>query len=385
MRVIFLYPYLPSPDAGHGSARLVSRLLADLSDVAEITLVCAYRPGERHLLDSVRPLCHDLRAVERRFSTDMGPVRRTTERGTTGLRMLSTGFPVSVVKLRRSGIRRALREALQARSYDLAHVEQSTMGQYVDQLPPGLPSVLVDHEAGGSGDDASRWASYVRKIYPLFSQRLVLSAEDRADLKRLVPGLSVGVRPPGIVVPPEVRRDPDPDRVLFFGSPGHAPNRDSLDWIVQDVFPALQQRRPSVKMVCAGFPRDDAAALRAAAAGVEVLGFVDDLATELTRAAAVLSPVRLGRGVRIKNLEALAHGVPLVTTGLGHRGLGEVPDHVVRTAEDSEGLAAAVAALLGDREAAESAAAEGRAAVSELFTFERQATITADTWRALLR
>jgi glycosyltransferase involved in cell wall biosynthesis len=344
--------------------------------------VCAYRPGERHLVDSVRPLCERLFAVERRFATDMGRVRRTTEVGATGLRMLSTGFPVPVVKLRRIGIRRAILDARRDHAFDVAHVELATMAQYVEHFGE-LPSVLVDHEAGGSGEEPARWEAYVREVYPRFTRCLTLSRDDGDHLRSIVPDLATSTRPPGVTLPPEPARHPEPDRVLFFGSPDHLPNRDALQWLADEVAPALLTARPGARVACAGFPHDHEMAKRAAAAGVEVLGFVDDLGAELDRASVVIAPVRLGRGVRVKNLEALSRAAPLVTTTLGRRGLDEMTEGVIAVADDAAGLAACTADLLSDPDRAAARGREGRAEVARLFTFERQARITMDLWREL--
>lgn len=383
MRVLFLYPYLPAPHAPHGSARLISALLRDVKDEAEVTLICAHRPREREWIDSVRPLCHRLVAVERPFKSDMGRIARTSESGKTVVRRLKTGYPVPVVKLRRSNFRRAIGETLAAESFDVAHVELATLAQYGDLLR-GVPSLLVDHEAAGSGDEEARWASYVKDTYPAFTRCACLSEEDAAHLRSIVPGLEIGVRPPGIEIPASVERAPEPDRVLFFGSSEHAPNRDALAWIASEVLPALRQRRPDVRLVCAGFRDEDLDECRQArTAGVEMLGFVDDLGREIARASVVLAPVRSGRGVRIKNLETLAHGAPLVTTKLGARGMSAAASDGLTIAEGAVGLADAVASLLVDRDRAEASAVAGRNAVARAFTFEAQARWTLNAWSAL--
>ena len=384
MRVLFLYPYLPSPRAAHGSARLISALLRDVASEAEVTLVCAYRPGEREWVDEVRPLCHRLVAVERPFASDMGSVRRTTERGKTAVRRATTGFPVSVVKLRRASLRKAIAETLAAESFDVAHVELATLAQYGDLLS-GIPSLLIDHEAAGSGEESERWASYVQGTYGTFTRCACLSSEDADHLRRLAPGLDVAVPPAGIAIPecaPD--RRPEPGRVLFFGSSDHAPNRDALDWISSEVMPVLRPLVPDVRLVCAGFRDAELPeVVRARSAGVEMLGFVDDLGAEIGRAAVVLAPVRIGRGVRIKNLEALAHGAPLVTTTLGARGLSGVDPSAIATADDAEGLASCTAALLADPEAAMRAGQAGREDVARLFSFDCQAAWTLAAWRDL--
>jgi glycosyltransferase involved in cell wall biosynthesis len=148
--------------------------------------------------------------------------------------------------------------------------------------------------------------------------------------------------------------------VLFFASPVHAPNRDALAWVATEILPALRRLRPSARVVCAGFPCGLPEARAAAAAGAEMPGFVPDLRRELARAAVVLSPLRAGGGVRIKNVETLLEGAPLVTTPRGAEGLGAGSGEAWLVAEDAAGLARACAGLLADPPRAEALGARGR-------------------------
>jgi glycosyltransferase involved in cell wall biosynthesis len=282
-------------------------------------------------------------------------------------------------------VRRAIAEVLRDETFDLIHVENASMAQYVELFPPGVPAVLVDHEAGGSGEEPQRWAAYVQSFYPRFRRVVCLSEGDALHLRSLVPGLEVRVRPPGIVIPDAIVRRPQPDRVLFFGSPDHLPNRDALQWMGTEILPALQRRRPEARILCAGFdPAETSGASALRKSGLQLLGFVDDLDAELAQASIVLSPVRQGRGIRIKNLETLAHGVPLLTTPLGRRGLEDLPADALAVAEDTESLATRAAELLEDPTGTEAMGARGRLAVRDLFTFDHQATATREVWNELV-
>jgi glycosyltransferase involved in cell wall biosynthesis len=364
----------------------VARLLADLRDSADVTLVCAYRPSEKRVLDAVRPLCADLLPVERRFVADMGAVRRVSEWTTTGFRRVTSQEPMPVLKLHRGEIRRAIRQALRSGPFDVVHVELAVMGQYVDCWGD-LPAVLVDHEAGGAGlGETERWNRYVRQVYPRFRRVLTLTEEDRQDLLAIEPGLSIVVRPPGVEVAGQAVRRPETDRVLFFGSPSHVPNRDALAWLAEEIAPRIRALRPQAHFACAGFSRKGGGVeSAAAAAGIELLGFVRDLDAELARASLVIAPVRLGRGIRMKNLEALAHGVPLLTTSVGARGLGALAPGALSVADDAQGLTDAAVSLLAERDRAEAMGALGREEVRRHFPFARQAETTLEVWNELVR
>lgn len=382
MRVLFLYPYLPSRKCGHGSAQVVGHLLAGLRSHAEITLVAGYRPAEEEFLPDVAASVHRLIPVPRPLAADLASLPRLFERARTAGWILRSGLPLPLVKLWRRGFRDALRDAFSTGVFDVFHAELSVMAPYIRFVPGGTPAVLVDHEAGGDG---SAWRRLVAGVYARYDCLATLSAEDRGLLAEALPGARIVVRSPGVVVPERVERKPEPHRVLFFGSGSHAPNRDALHWISEEILPRLLRLCPEARLACAGTPAAEfpVRALRNHPR-VDLLGFVPSIASEIDRSSVVLSPVRLGRGVRIKNLETLARGGPLVTTRLGARGLLPGGADGFLLAEGPDALAESVAGLLRDPARAEALGAAGRAFVSSRFCPEAEVESTLDVWRELL-
>ncbi|MEL7156643.1 MAG: glycosyltransferase family 4 protein, partial [Actinomycetota bacterium] len=141
--------------------------------------------------------------------------------------------------------------------------------------------------------------------------------------------------------------------LLFVGSMGYEPNRQGLGWFVEAILPRIRRHRPEARLriVGSGPPVDSAAA---DAAGVEVIGLVDELGPELRAAAAVVVPVLWGAGTRIKLIEAMANRVPVVSTTVGAEGLGLVHGRHLQLADDPEQFAqACVRALDADAGIAE--------------------------------
>jgi len=384
MHILFLYPYLPSPRAGHGSAVLLAGLLEDLSREARLTLLCYRRPGEAERLVEAQGCCSRVVSIERPFAVDMGSAARLREALRTGMHLMGSRDPLSVLKLERRSFIRELRRLLVEDPPDLVTVELATMAFAVRHLE-GLPAVLVDHEAAGPvGGGSPRWRRFMRDMLPRYDRVLTLCREDAEAVEGIVPGLRPGVRPVGVEVPLGYRRSPQPGRVLFFGSAAHEPNRDALNWLALEIAPRLRRLHPEVDLVSAGDvgASIDGDLLRRA--GIRDLGFVDDLGEELARAALVLSPLRLGRGVRIKNLESLAHGVPLVTTPLGARGIDAGGMDAFRVGDDAASLAEAAAHLLARPAEAEALGLRGRELVAARHSREAQARAMLDAWREVL-
>ena len=147
---------------------------------------------------------------------------------------------------------------------------------------------------------------------------------------------------------PARQGDRDRDVLLFVGSLGYRPNTDGLDWFVDRVLPELRRRRPTVslRVVGSGLAADHRLKRTD---GVDIVGGVDDVGSELRRAGCVVVPLRWGAGTRIKILEAFAHRVPVVSTTLGAEGLGLEPGRQLLLADDEVGFGdACITALGGD-------------------------------------
>jgi glycosyltransferase involved in cell wall biosynthesis len=150
----------------------------------------------------------------------------------------------------------------------------------------------------------------------------VCSERERASLSARAAGAAVQVIPNGVDFSYYAGAGRPPaqcDSVVFVGSMDYHANIEAVTWFVREVWPELRRRGVS-RFVIAG--RNPAAAVRKlAGGGVEVTGTVDDIRTIYAGAAAVVVPVRGGGGTRLKILEAMAAGVPVVATRLGAEGL----------------------------------------------------------------
>ena len=136
--------------------------------------------------------------------------------------------------------------------------------------------------------------------------------------------------------------------VLFFGNYAHAPNVDAARWLAAEIMPRVWKRIPGVPLTLAG--ADPTPALkRLASPLVRVPGFVDDLEPELASHRVFAAPLRYGAGLKGKILQAMAAGIPVVTTTVGAEGILENPDEMI-VADDAQTFAAAVADLYGDDE-----------------------------------
>jgi glycosyltransferase involved in cell wall biosynthesis len=155
------------------------------------------------------------------------------------------------------------------------------------------------------------------------------------------------------------------NRVAFVGSMDWLPNQDAVRFFLDEVWPGIRARRPDATFQIIG--RDPPAALRRLSGrdGVEVVGTVPDVRPSLEEAAVVVVPILVGGGTRLKIYEAMAMGVPVVSTAIGAEGLPLRNDEHLLIADTADDQVSAICALLTDRTRASRLAAAARRHVQE--------------------
>jgi glycosyltransferase involved in cell wall biosynthesis len=152
----------------------------------------------------------------------------------------------------------------------------------------------------------------------------------------------------------------EPERVLFFGTFGWKPNDDGVRRFIVESWPLVRAERPDACLRVAGGGAQAAVGDLAGTPGVEVVGFVDDLTSEISAARVVIAPLWVGGGTRIKVLEALAAGRPVVGTAVGVEQIGFVHERDGLIADTTAGLAEATIRILADDSLAASLGSSGR-------------------------
>jgi GT2 family glycosyltransferase len=177
---------------------------------------------------------------------------------------------------------------------------------------------------------------------------LVHSAFEHELLQRELPGTEVALFP--------LIHDPvdDPpalsgrEGICFVGGFRHPPNADGIAWFVDAVWPLVLASAPGARLRIAGSHVTPEVQALAARRGVEVVGFVGDLAAFLGRHRVNVAPLRYGAGAKGKVAASIAHGLPVVCTPVAAEGMQLTPGIDVLVGDGAEELAGHVLALLND-------------------------------------
>ncbi len=307
------------------------------------------------------------------------------------------------------GIQRALDRVLRAKRFDLVNLEFSSLGEcHLRQAPPNerLPRLVVashniDYDLARQYARAGR--SLVHRLYAVVNWRklrreelgtyrdadgvYLCSAEDERRLLDVIPGARTAVIPNAADVDYYQPRptDPPPDgrTVVFFGLLSYAPNVDGVNYFFQNIWPRVAKAHPEARFKIIGGSAPRSLQLLAGPR-VELTGFVPDLRPHLAAAAAVIVPLQLGGGTRLKIVEAMAMGKAIVSTTLGAEGIEAVPGRDLLIEDQPEAFADAVSRLLGDPELAARIGQSGRSLAVERYSWSGAARALEGFYRGIL-
>lgn len=190
------------------------------------------------------------------------------------------------------------------------------------------------------------WRRREMQLERRFTTLSVCSEEDRQYLGG---GQQIHVIPNGFSRPAldqPLPRPHHPPRIGFIGLYSYAPNLDGVRWFLRECWPAIRQAIPGVRLRLIG--KDTDGELRPLERDVDALGWVADSAAEIATWSAMIVPVRIGGGTRIKIAEAFSRKCPAVSTRLGAFGYAVEDKNQIRLADRPGDFAQACIELLRD-------------------------------------
>ncbi len=162
--------------------------------------------------------------------------------------------------------------------------------------------------------------------------------------------------------------------MLFVGTLGYPPNAHGLAWFIRSILPRIQEMVPNARLTIVGrspSSRENVAWVAArASSAVDWVGTVDDVAPFIDACTFEVCPLLRGLGTRVKILESLAHGKPVVSTTIGAHGLAMSEAEGIFRRDDPEAFAKTCVHLLTDRALTESTGRAGRLFVTAHYTPE---------------
>ena len=301
-------------------------------------------------------------------------------RGAIGLK------PVTVLNYTTPVMRATLAQMLEAQRFDVVQVETSTLCDYLPIIRAAKHPPLAVCDWHNIDSELmrrySQQAPLMRRLYALltayriaaferwtlhnYDAHIACSTRDAQQLQKVAPDARVSVIENGVDVDYYTdaqlaraqslweqtlgREKPSAKRLIFVGSMDYHANIDAVTDFARRVWPELRRARPALSFSVVGRnPAPEVLALQEID-GIEVTGTVPDVRPYYAQAAAQIVPLRVGGGSRLKILEAMAAGVPVIATTLGAEGLAVRDGHDIAIADTPEMLGRRLWALLDNAE-----------------------------------
>lgn len=383
LNILHLSPWFPYP-LDTGSRTRVYHLLQALAIHHKVTLLTldpqGWAPAQ---LDVVVPLCKHAVIIPR------DPFQRSR------LRMATRFFSSSpVVTNPFPELLDLVADLHAAKPFDAVIAGTAIMAPYALALS-GITRVLEEHNSG------TRWMAeryqvqvaplqrlrcwvswrkarrYESQLFPRFDLVSMVSEQDAAVSRALV----AGDAPPVMVFPNGVDctqlhpglAEPQQDTLVFSGALTYHANYEAMQFFLSKVYPRIRQARPGVKLRITGQADGvDLAGLHLDES-VTFTGFVEDIRLEIAGAQISVVPIKSGGGTRLKILEAMALGTPVISTTKGAEGIEAVDGEHLLLADNPVEFANRVMQLLQDADLRQRLAANARLLVKEKYDW---ATIT---------
>lgn len=363
-----LTKFLPLPDNNGGLQRslAIARRLAELGEL----VLFGYDDGTADQ-QGLRDLGIDVRSVP----------WHVTPGGVLSGVVRTQSF--SAARFWSAAAAETVRRAAAEKSLDLLQVEYQQMVPLAAGIAAktsvldlhNVESALVDSyaharrgvAAAGLRAEAAALRRMERRTITRFDHVAIVSEQERTRLPAGARSVLVcpNGRDPSAVLPPA----PDPT-VAFVATMGWRPNIDAALWLGRDIWPLVVAQVPQARLLLVG--RDPSPAVSALAGGnIQVTGTVPDVTPYLAESRVVVAPLRAGGGTRLKVMEALDVGRPVVATSVGCEGTEDLVGRGVVVADTAAGLADAIAALLLDSARASELGRAGHDAVSAEHTWDR--------------
>jgi glycosyltransferase involved in cell wall biosynthesis len=371
MRILFLsrwYPYPPD----NGSKLRIFNLLKHLSTQHDIDLLSftseTLSDAQR---DAMRAICRQVETVS------YHPFHPTSAKA---LAAFFSPLPRSVIDTHNLAMQACVERTISEHEYEVVIASQIDMAPYALSVTRA-PKILEELQIAELYEQFAlesqplkkirrglmwwKMTRYVRRLLRAFDACTVVSEPERNHALRIARTRGVYVVPNGVDMSyyAGAYGAPQPDTLIYAGALTYNANFDAVDFFARDILPSVQAQHPNVQLRVTG--KADSALIERLPHNRSLLftGYVSDVRPLIAQSWLSIAPLRMGGGTRLKILEALALGTPVVATSKGAEGLELVAGRDLLLADTPANFAEAVLNLLHDAELRATLSHNGQQAV----------------------
>jgi len=390
MKILWLSHIIPYPPKG-GLLQRSYNLLNQISKQHEVHLVSLNQKKVLSKPAAINEAVYALKKICKQV--DVFPIESDKSKwhwATMTLVSYFTKLPYDVNWLYNNKLDLFVKNIAKYDKYDLVHVDTIGMFQYAISFSQ-MPLVLNHHNIESNmmlrrveieksffkkiyfKNEIDKLRNYERMVCPNSAMNLVVSDLDALRLEEIVGDVSISVIPNGVDLEyfkVENNNCKDNKGLVFAGGMNYYPNREAVLFFISEIWPVLQKDNliRSVTIIGQNPPKELIDITRHSS--ISAPGFVDDVRPYIASAKIYICPIKNGGGTRLKILDALAMGKPLIATGFAVEGLDlKEGEHYIR-AENASEFVAQIKRLENDNDLCQKLALSGRKFVENRYSWE---------------
>lgn len=381
MQILFVSWWWPYP-ASNGAKIRIYNLLRHLGAKHKVTLLSFAESDEAtdEQVQHLRSFCEHVEAL---------PKPRYQPGNLKAVLGYASRWPRSLVDVYSPQMAVRIQEMVQQQGIEIIVVSELQCMRYLE-VAPHIPGILeeieityfhdqVEQASSTSGRlraqlTLSKLEGVLRNLMARGVSLTVVSESERKLIQKIAPhGVRIEVIPNGVDTETNSRDAttlPEPFSLIYTGSITYHANYDAVAYFIREVLPLIRQRMPQVQFsVTGGTGSIDISDLEAQP-GVTFTGYLPSIADAVRRSWAAVVPLRQGGGTRLKILEAMALGTPVISTTKGAEGLDVHPGSDILIADSPTAMANAVCDLLSSPQRRAEIAQAGRALVEKQYDWK---------------
>lgn len=347
MKILVVSPFLPYPNVPHTGGKMVFETMKTLSTDHEVHILARVEPQEILHAEKLKPYCTEMYLYTFKTSKNRNPIL--------------IAFSYVVLGLKANCL-------VRKNSYDLVQIEFTETG--IAFRKPSIPCVLIAHDVitkpakrrfAAEKRPLQRTLTFLKfkttefiekYISKKFDMVFTMSEYDRELLGSIDKAIKAEVSPDLIGLDFDVAIDDgrkEPCSLLFLGAMQRDVNVQAVLYFYENILPFIKKDFPDVKFYVVGnSPPSVLQKLAEMDPNLIVTGFVEDMREYFMRTTVFISPLLIGGGIIVKNLQAMSCGLPVVTTSIGNEGIAAVSGRDLFVADRAEEFADRVLELLKD-------------------------------------
>ena len=376
MRILFLSPWFPFPPSNGSKIRIYHLLLA-LSSKYEVDLISCIRKGEEVDFQGIDRFTRSIATV---------PWREYKPSGLRAKLGLFSPTPRYFYDTYNSDLAELIKENIQKDKPNVIIASEIATARYLKNNQE-IPIIVDDLELGAfiaekqfgnptSYRQALTWKkmkNYVGNVVRHCSACTVVSDMEKDHLKKCVSFYkNIYVVPNGVdchdLQPGQASNQPK--KLIFNGSLTFRANYEAVLYFLQDIYPLVRQNLPDVQFFITGSTKDVDLKPLLLDSSVHLTGHLPDIHKAVASSSVCVVPIRTGGGTRLKILEAMALGIPVVSTAKGAEGIQVTSGKNILLGDKPQEFAHQVLRLLQEPDLSEHIAQNARNLVEEMYCWE---------------